>query len=185
MKKLLFAVAFVMGLTSCCGGSEQGLALQEGQMWKLSNMEGISAEAVEANADFFTLSFNAEEQAVNGRTNCNTFFGKFVDESGKLSFDEMGMTRMACPNMELEDAFMQMLASVDAYKVENAELSLLSKGAVVATFHVMEAQCEKACEKACEEACDKAEGECEKACEKACDKAEGECTKACEKACEK
>lgn len=181
MKKFIFAVATFFTLTSCCGGAEQTLQLAEGQAWKLSNMEGIAAEAIAVKPDFFTLMFNAEELSVSGRTNCNTFFGKYVDEAGKLSFDEMGMTRMACPDMALEDAFMQMLSKVDAYKIANEELSLLSQGVVVATFHVAcLGECQTNCESPCEmesEHCDEAEGECEKACE-GCEKAEGECKNA-------
>ena len=63
--------------------------------------------------DFFTLEFNAADTMVAGRTNCNRFFGRYELKGKKLEFENMGMTRMACPDMQYEDAFVKMLDDVD------------------------------------------------------------------------
>ena len=52
-------------MTACCGGAQTAL---EGTTWKLAEMEGIPAEAINAGADAFTLKFDAADTLVSGRT---------------------------------------------------------------------------------------------------------------------
>ena len=46
----------------------------------------------------------------------------------------LGMTRMACPEMEYEDSFVRMLDGVDSYEIKGSDLKLLDGGQVVAEF---------------------------------------------------
>lgn len=137
--KNLFAAAVLLAMTAC-GGTQNNLPL-EGNTWKLTSMEGIPAEAIDAEEENFVLLFDGEESLVNGRTNCNRFFGAYtVEKEGDLSFGNMGMTRMACPDMEYEDLFAQMLDKVDGYSIQGEELSLLDEdGAVLARFRAVAA----------------------------------------------
>lgn len=136
MKKLIAAAA-LLAMTAC-GGSRNDLPL-EGNTWKLTSMEGIPAEAIDAEEENFVLLFDGEELLVAGRTNCNRFFGSYVaEEDGGLVFGDLGMTRMACPDMEYEDLFAQMLDKVDGYSIRGEELSLLDEGgAVLARFRAV------------------------------------------------
>lgn len=190
MKKILAMVIALGTMVSCCNSEKMTLA-GEGLSWKLASMEGITEEAINSEEGNFAMQFNAKEGMLAGRTNCNTFFGKYTDENGKLTFSEMGMTRMMCPDMTQEDVFMQALSTVDNYTIEGDVLTLKAGEKAVASFKAKFA--EKAhCEKA---ACPHKEGECEgtcenctsENCEKECNKAEAQCEKNCEKAeaCEK
>ena len=120
MKRIVAAVALLVAMTAC-GGAQKKAPL-EGTLWKLSEMKGIPATAITAESDFFTLQFNAADTMVNGRTNCNRFFGRYAVKDARLSFDQVGMTRMACPDMAYEDAFVKMLDEVDRYAIEGSEL---------------------------------------------------------------
>lgn len=138
MKKIFAAATLLLAMTACGGSQTKNLPL-EGTSWKLSKMEAIPASAIEAEADFFTLEFNAADTMVAGRTNCNRFFGKYALLGQNLKFENLGMTRMACPEMEYEDAFVQMLNGVDAYEIKGSELKLLDgQKKVVAEFRVAE-----------------------------------------------
>lgn len=137
MKKFVAAAALLFAMTAC-GGAHKSLPL-EGTTWKLSEMKGIPATAIDAEADFFTLQFNAADTMVAGRTNCNRFFGRYELKGSRLSFDQMGMTRMACPDMAYEDAFVKMLSEVDRYAVEGQELKLYGEDRPLATFRAVEA----------------------------------------------
>ena len=114
MKKIFAAAALLLAMTACGGSQKKALPL-EGTTWKLAKMEAIPAKAVDAEADFFTLQFSAADTLVSGRTNCNRFFGKYELKGQKLEFENLGMTRMACPEMQYEDAFVKMLDEVDGY----------------------------------------------------------------------
>ena len=96
----------------------------------------IPEEAIAAEADAFTLEFKAADTVVYGRTNCNRFFGKYEDTkhpsserspmatTGELHFGNLGATRMMCPDMEYETAFLQMLGQVNLYAIQDGELTL-------------------------------------------------------------
>ena len=138
MKKIFAAATLLLAMTAC-GGSQTKNQPLEGTSWKLSRMETIPASAIEAEADAFTLEFNAADTMVAGRTNCNRFFGKYALSGQSLKFENLGMTRMACPDMAYEDAFVKMLSEVDRYAVAGQELKLYGEDRPLATFRAVEA----------------------------------------------
>ncbi|MDE5578992.1 MAG: META domain-containing protein [Alistipes sp.] len=136
MKKMLAAAALLVAMTAC-GGARNDKPL-DGVVWKLVSMEGIPASAIGSEEDAFTLVFNGEESMVAGRTDCNRFFGSYDADNGALVFGEMGMTRMACPEMEFETAFVQMLGKVDGFVIEEGTLTLSGDGQPLAVFKAVE-----------------------------------------------
>ncbi len=137
MKRVFAAAVLLLAMTACGGSQKKALSL-EGTLWKLSEMKGIPVTAIDAEADFFTLQFNPADTMVSGRTNCNRFFGRYVVKDSQLTFENMGMTRMACPDMAYEEAFVQMLNGVDRYAVEGKELKLYGEDRPLATFRAVE-----------------------------------------------
>lgn len=136
MKKILAAAVLFAAMTACDGvRNDKPL---EGTVWKLTSMEGIPAAAIDSEVDAFTLMFDGEEMMAAGRTNCNRFFCNYEAIDGTLAFGEMGMTRMACPDMEFEDAFVQMLGEVDSFSIDGGELTLFSDGQTLASFESIE-----------------------------------------------
>lgn len=99
---------------------------------------GNPAAAVGKEADFFTLEFNAADTMVAGRTNCNRFFGKYELKGKELELKNLGMTRMACPDMQYEDAFVKMLDEVDRFEIKGAELTLFDDHKALAVFKAVE-----------------------------------------------
>ncbi len=133
MKTYFALFALLVGMVSCGGHKTESL---DGTVWKLTAMENIPEEAIAAEADAFTLEFKAADTVVYGRTNCNRFFGKYEDTkhpsserspmatTGELHFGNLGATRMMCPDMEYETAFLQMLGQVNLYAIQDGELTL-------------------------------------------------------------
>ena len=140
MKKiLLVAATLLVALTACDGGKK--VAALEDTAWKLSKMEGIPTEALTAEADSFTLMFDAADTLLSGRTNCNRIFGKYVHEGDKLDMGNLGMTRMACPDMQYEIRFTKMLSEVDRYEISGSTLKLYEGDKLLAEFRpVVEAE---------------------------------------------
>ena len=132
-----FAAAALLMMMAACGSAGQDKKL-EGTTWKLAKMEAIPAAAVGKEADFFTLEFNAADTMVAGRTNCNRFFGKYEKQDGKLEFGNLGMTRMACPDMQYEDAFVKMLDEVDGYEIKGEELKFYDDKKLLAEFRAVQ-----------------------------------------------
>mgnify|MGYP003071906492 FL=1 len=137
MKKIFAAAALLLAMTACGGSQKKALPL-EGTTWKLAKMEAIPAKAIDAEADFFTMQFSAADTLVSGRTNCNRFFGRYELKGQKLEFENLGMTRMACPDMQYEDAFVKMLDEVDRFEIKGAELTLFDDHKALAVFKAVE-----------------------------------------------
>lgn len=132
MKKIFAAAALLLAMTAC-GGSHETTRLED-TTWKLSSMNGIPQSAIGSEADAFTISFSKTDTLVSGRTNCNRFFGKYDVKGDKLGMKNMGITRMACPDMQYEDAFVQMLDRVNRYEIRNRELTLYNDKTSLAVF---------------------------------------------------
>ena len=137
MMKKYFAAAALLVTMAACGSAAQDKTL-EGTTWKLAKMESIPATAINQETDFFTLEFNAADTMVAGRTNCNRFFGKYELKGQKLEFENLGMTRMACPEMQYEDAFVKMLDEVDGYEIKGEELKFYDDKKLLAEFRAVQ-----------------------------------------------
>lgn len=70
-----------------------------------------------------TISF--EEDAVNGTTGCNSYFGSYTLDGTNLSVSQLGQTEMFCDGrMEQEQAYLQMLMSAVSLTLENETLTI-------------------------------------------------------------
>ena len=91
--------------------------------------------------DSFTITFSSKDSTIAGVGACNRFFGKFeVESCEKIDIKMGGSTMMACPNMEFEQPFFQVLEDADAYKFDDkfTELKLLKDGKVSAEFKIFD-----------------------------------------------
>lgn len=131
--KNYFAAAALLLTMAACGNAGHDKPL-EGTTWKLTRMDGIPSAAIDREADFFTLEFNTADTMVAGRTNCNRFFGKYELKGNELDFENLGMTRMACPDMQYEDAFVKMLDEVDRFEIKGSQLTLMDDHKTLAVF---------------------------------------------------
>ena len=100
----------------------------ENTKWNLTELQG-AANDVFADADTFWFSLDGE--SIVGVGACNRFFGGYkLTQSGSFEVGAMGMTRMACPDMELEDAFMRIIDEADSYEIKG-NVMILKKGAEI------------------------------------------------------
>lgn len=136
MKKMIAAAVLLLSLAACNSGDKATL---ENKQWKLVKANGIPADAINREADFFTMTFDAQQQMVNGRTNCNRFFGHYKVSGREIDFENMGMTRMACPETEYETMFAHILDEADHFKVRGDELYLYDDKKEIAVFKAMAA----------------------------------------------
>lgn len=88
--------------------------------------------------DYF-LKLNSKDGRFTAFAGCNSIAGNYAMPSpDTLSFSEVIMTRMACPDMTLEDIFGAMLVQVTHYKLENETLTLFGEGKkVLAKFEAI------------------------------------------------
>lgn len=115
---------------ACCNG-EKSLPM-ENTKWNLTELQGATNEAFN-NADTFWFALDGE--GIIGVGACNNFFGGYqLDANGGFEVGAMGMTRMACPDMELEDEFVRLLDEADGYEIQGDILTLKRGDEPVAKF---------------------------------------------------
>lgn len=115
-----------------CKSTEEKLSLT-GVKWIAESLNGKELKLKEKGSEVFMV-FNAEEKRVNGKAGCNHFFGGYTEDGQSLSFSEMGATRMACPDMDIEVTFFKVLEDTKSFVIKNNKLSLKNDGEVIAVF---------------------------------------------------
>lgn len=90
--------------------------------WKVIAMLGIDEFIKNP-----TIIFDQKDNRVAGFSGCNNYFGTFKTEDNHLSFDQMGLTRKMCPDMTVENTFINNLKKVDHYKIESEKLLVYNK----------------------------------------------------------
>ena len=131
MKSFLLVLCVALSVVGC--NSSKNMAKLSGVKWVLQTLNDKELSLTDPNSEIF-IQFNEAEHRVNGRGGCNRFFGNYEMESSRLKFSPMGATRMACPDLQTETEFFQMLDGVDGYSIKDNKLSFVSKNKVVAVF---------------------------------------------------
>jgi heat shock protein HslJ len=90
----------------------------EDRHWTLIELRGQPVEPAEDGREAF-LFLRAEDGRVHGNASCNRFNGGYAIKTGqRIDFGRnMAMTMMACPDMQLEQAFIEVLQTADNYSL--------------------------------------------------------------------
>jgi heat shock protein HslJ len=105
-----------------------------GTRWALVRLGSQPVTVREGAQEPFLALESAESRAV-GHGGCNRFTGGYKLSDRALSFEQMASTRMACPEMETESAFMKALEATTQWDIAGSHLDLFgADGAVVASF---------------------------------------------------
>src|SRR5690606_25167905 len=113
----------------------------EGKRWKLVELRGEPVEPGQAGREA-VLTLRAEDSFAAGNASCNAFSGKYSIKSGQqIGFGRnMAVTRMACPDMSIESAFLEVLMMADNYSLNDDGMLSLNRArmAPLARFEVAE-----------------------------------------------
>lgn len=103
--------------------------------WALQTIDGTPATASSKRGKL-QLSLRGASQHLSGFAGCNTLQGRYIQRGTALALKPLATTRMACEPelMQQEARFLQTLASVDGYRIEGRQLSLLQGDVVKLTF---------------------------------------------------
>ncbi len=101
--------------------------------WKLVS---LNDEAVETHADQREVHLLLETGGlkVRGFAGCNQFFDDYTVEGEQLRFEQLASTRMACPHLDEETAFLQALDKVTTYEILGESLELCGEDGMRARF---------------------------------------------------
>jgi len=86
--------------------------------WAITSLNGTAMPA-EGAEDAATMTINIPDLQIHGTTGCNIFNGKLFidpDKNNSMQFENIGMTRMACPPDSRETEFLLGLEMVETAK---------------------------------------------------------------------
>lgn len=103
--------------------------------WTLQTLDGTPAAAPGPRGKP-QLTLRAASQHLSGFAGCNTLSGRYVQRGTSLALKPLATTRMACEPevMQQETRFLQTLATIDSYRIEGQQLSLMQGEVVKLTF---------------------------------------------------
>lgn len=116
MRHFVFALLGFLAL-SACKEDETVAGYDSGQTWQLTELDGA---AFTANA---TLEFG-EAGKVTGQAPCNSFFSEQTKPYPWIAFGPIGATRMMCPQMTEEKAYLTALTEMSQAEVSGDVLIL-------------------------------------------------------------
>ncbi len=107
----------------------------EGTTWVPTHIMGAPVQQPPGPRRLF-LRLNPQQERLKGFGGCNTFFGAYTLDQGKIDISRLGGTRMHCPGrMELERRFLKALERASQWSIQDARLQLLDPaGGIVAKF---------------------------------------------------
>jgi heat shock protein HslJ len=107
-------------------------AALEGTEWRLFDIGGQPAPAGADTTRHPGFTLIAEGRKVQGSAGCNRMNGTYQLDGEKLKFGPLATTRMACPAMQTETAFLKALEATTRYEVKGSSLTLYGADTAVA-----------------------------------------------------
>jgi len=95
------------------------------QNWVLVEMKGVPVQQSGGRRDAHIV-FEVAEKRFTGNGGCNQINGNYTLDKNEIKFTDVIATKMACNDIEFENAFLSALGSIDRYEV-NGNALLLKK----------------------------------------------------------
>jgi len=141
MKKHLLLFVVVAGLLSfnCHNKTGKGTATAVDKMdtgkklnaelpetyWKLTELMGKPVAPPAEGVREIHIILKKQDNRFRGFAGCNNIMGSYELKDGNyINFKEIAGTKMACPDMSLENQLMEVLGRVDNYSILEDRLSL-------------------------------------------------------------
>ena len=138
MKRSSFTVAFTIGLSLLAWhASGRAAALPDSSAWRLVELFGKPVVPA-AGAQSPSILLDEAGHRIEGYGGCNRFAGACeLKDGGRIAFSGIAATLMACPDMETESQFFEVLGMTDNYAIAGMRLSLhKARMAPLARFEV-------------------------------------------------
>lgn len=109
-----------MKSTEEAGASESDLL--SGKDWKLVMLDGEKV-VIDSEMGSPHVKFENTER-ISGNLGCNNFGGSYKAEGNQISFSKITATQMACPNLNVEQSFLEILNTATSFRISNDTLVL-------------------------------------------------------------
>lgn len=125
MKRLLFLIAFVTSAAIVSAQNDSASNRLNG-MWKFDSASEVKFGSI-PDKELPDLIFDEAAKTVTGFTGCNKMNGTYTVEGDQFMFGPIMSTKMACPQIEIDNYLSRFLPNVGAYKIRSGKLYLYDK----------------------------------------------------------
>jgi heat shock protein HslJ len=121
---LITILASLALLLSACNSNESQASLA-GTTWQLISYGSATALTPAVAGVETTLTFGKDGQ-ISGNMGCNSFSGKYSIKDGKIIFDALASTMMACADAQMtqENAAFKIMSGTVSYEVKDNALTI-------------------------------------------------------------
>jgi len=106
----------------------------ENTRWKLTKLDAESISTPASGKEIY-IQFNKGK--IDGFSGCNKIGGKYKTSDNSLKITDIISTKMACPEMKMENTFTQALSKTESYTLKDKILSLTSSDNSIIIFEAM------------------------------------------------
>ncbi|MGC4235516.1 MAG: META domain-containing protein [Niabella sp.] len=141
MKKSILIIALAVAAAACNNGATKSTPEQTeetqtqettpdlyGQEWSLVE---LNSKAITVDTTFQKkphLIFEKDSSRAVGNGGCNSFSANFeLKENDGIELSHAVATQMACPNMDIEQQFFEILTKVKGYQIDGNSLTLYNE----------------------------------------------------------
>lgn len=125
------AAAVTMFMISCAS-SQKSNGSNEAALFKSWRATGLDTTGA---AHSPTIAFDQAQNRVSGNGSCNRYSGGFtLTAPDKIAFSPMAATKMACPGLNIESNYFDLLSKVNKWSIKDGVLTLSQDGNALLTF---------------------------------------------------
>jgi heat shock protein HslJ len=131
MRKMVFVILLAGLILTACTADQPGTPVAG--TWDVVSY-GAASNLTPALPDLDHSVIFGGDGKLSGNVGCNTFSGSYAIEGGKINFQPMVSTKLACvPDlvMKQEQAVLQILSGIADFKTTNRNLTITNNGATL------------------------------------------------------
>lgn len=94
----------------------------EGKRWELIELNG-SAYLPVAGGKVIDIVFEGASNTFGGSAGCNQCNGMYTTQDDMIKLHKMAVTMMACPDMSIEQSYLEVMDKINRYKLLSRKLN--------------------------------------------------------------
>ncbi len=126
-KNILLSTLLLTFIFTSCNGNKKVAEVSQQELLS-GKYEILSIQETQLYSKLF-IEFNAADDKISGKTDCNSYIGGYTLENNKIIFQPITVTKMYCEEhvMKVEHNLFKALKNTATFTLDNNMLTLISE----------------------------------------------------------